>query len=190
VIEDFAKRSDGELLWAAKADPRAFSEFYRRHAVAVERWLRSQTPDLATAADLTAETFAQALTSLNRFRGTNDDQAIAWLFAIARNQVRRFYRQGRVELEACRRLGVQLDHDEDELVSLEARLDALAETARLSEAVEALPDVQRQSLRLRVLDELGYDRVADLTGTSKQNARARVSRALRTLSFRFQGDDR
>jgi DNA-directed RNA polymerase specialized sigma24 family protein len=90
VVEDFAKRSDGELLSAAKADPQAFSEFYRRHAVAVERWLRPQTPDLATAADLTAETFAQALISLNRFLGTNDDQAITWLFAIARNQVRRF----------------------------------------------------------------------------------------------------
>ena len=53
--------SDIELLRAALSDPDAFGSFYRRHAVAVERWIRAQTPDLATAADLTAETFAQAL---------------------------------------------------------------------------------------------------------------------------------
>jgi Sigma-70 region 2 len=74
------KSSDAELLVAARADPEAFGEFYRRNAIGVERWLRTQTPDLATAADLTAEAFAQALVGLDRFRGTSDEQAIAWLF--------------------------------------------------------------------------------------------------------------
>jgi DNA-directed RNA polymerase specialized sigma24 family protein len=48
---------DLDLLRRARTDPDAFGEFYRRHAVAVERWIRTQTPDMATAADLTAETF-------------------------------------------------------------------------------------------------------------------------------------
>jgi DNA-directed RNA polymerase specialized sigma24 family protein len=88
-------RSDHELLVAARTDPEAFGEFYRRHAIGVERWLRAQTPDLATAADLTAETFAQALVSLKRFRGASDEQAVGWLFGIARNLVRRYRRRGR-----------------------------------------------------------------------------------------------
>ncbi len=82
-------RPDLELLLAAREDPDAFGEFYRRHAVAVERWLRSQTPDMSTAADLTAETFAQALVSLRRFRGGSDEAARAWLYGIARNLARR-----------------------------------------------------------------------------------------------------
>ncbi|HEY4830510.1 MAG TPA: hypothetical protein VIH85_27335, partial [Solirubrobacteraceae bacterium] len=40
--------SDIELLRAAPTDPDAFGDFYRRHAVAVERWIRAQTPDMAT----------------------------------------------------------------------------------------------------------------------------------------------
>jgi hypothetical protein len=63
-----------DLLLSARADPEAFGEFYRRHAIGVERWLRTQTPGLATAADLTAETFAQALVSLDRFRASSDEQ--------------------------------------------------------------------------------------------------------------------
>jgi RNA polymerase sigma-70 factor (ECF subfamily) len=56
--ESSAADSDLHLLRAARTDPDAFGEFYRRHALAVERWIRAQVPDMATAADLTAETFA------------------------------------------------------------------------------------------------------------------------------------
>ena len=182
-----AHRSDVQLLVAARGDSRAFGEFYRRHAIAVERWLRTQTPDLATAADLTAETFAQALVGLKRFRGTSDEQAIAWLFGIARNLVRRFYRRGRAELQMCHRLGIELDHDEDDLARLEAQIDAHAAAPGLSQALATLPDAQRQALQLRVIDELDYRQAAVLMGTSEQNARIRVSRALKALALRVQG---
>jgi RNA polymerase sigma-70 factor (ECF subfamily) len=175
------------LLAVARSDPQAFGEFYRRHAIGVERWLRTQTPDLATAADLTAETFAQALVSLKRFRGTSDEQVVAWLFGIARNLVRRFHRRGQAELQMCRRLGIQLDYDADEFARLEAQIDAHAEASGLSDAMNTLPDTQRQALQLRVIDELDYRDAAALMGTSEQNARIRVSRALKALSLRLQG---
>ncbi len=180
-------RSDVQLLVAARRDPEAFGEFYRRHAIGVERWLQTQTPDRATAADLTAETFAQALVSLRQFRGTTDEQSVAWLFGIARNLVRRFHRRGQAELQMCRRLGIRLDHDTDELARLEGQIDAHAEAAGLSHAVNTLPDAQRQALQLRVIDELDYRDAAALMGTSEQNARIRVSRALKALSIRLLG---
>jgi RNA polymerase sigma factor (sigma-70 family) len=182
--------SDLALLRAAGTDPDVFGEFYRRHAVAVERWIRAQTPDMATAADLTAETFAQALVSLRRFRGTSDEAARGWLFGIARNLVRRYHRRGRVELATCRKLGIQLDHDPDELAQIEAQLDAVAQTGELTDALDSLPDAQRQALQLRVIDELDYSEAADLMGTSEQNARIRVSRALKALAQRLQGVSR
>jgi RNA polymerase sigma-70 factor (ECF subfamily) len=183
-------QSDLELLRAARSDPGAFGEFYRRHAVGIERWIRAQTPDMATAADLTAETFAQALVSLDRFRGGSDEAARGWLFGIARNLVRRYHRRGRAELRTCRRLGIQLDHDVDELAEIDAQLDAARAGSELTHAIDKLPDSQRQALQLRVVDELDYRQAAALMGTSEQNARIRVSRALKTLSQRLQGDSR
>lgn len=183
-------RSDLQLLLAAREDPEAFGELYRRHALAVERWIRSQTPDMMTAADLTAETFAQALVSLSRFRGTTDEAARGWLYGIARNLVRRYHRRGRVELATCRKLGLQLDHDRDELAAIDAQIDADLATADLAEALNTLPDTQRQALQLRVVEEMPYDQAAALMGTSEQNARIRVSRALKALSLRLQGSPR
>ena len=174
--------SDIELLRAARSDPEAFGEFYRRHAVAVERWIRSHTADLSTAADLTAETFAQALVSLDRFRGTSDESARGWLYGIARNLVRRYHRRGRVELATCHKLGIQLDHDADELTEIESQIDATIQASELTQALNTLPDTQRQALQLRVVDELDYDEAAAQMSTTEHNARIRVSRALKTLS--------
>jgi RNA polymerase sigma-70 factor, ECF subfamily len=188
--ESTTPRGDHELLRAARDDPEAFGEFYRRHALFVERWIRRLTPDLATAADLTAETFAQALVGLSRFRGSTDEEARSWLYAIARNLVRRYHRRGRVELATCHRLGVQLDHDSDELASIESQLDAGLIASDLAQAVDSLPQTQRRALQLRVVHEMGYDEAAALMGTTEQNARIRVSRALKALSLRLQGSPR
>ena len=59
--------TDAELIKAARSDPEAFGELYRRHAAAVHGWFRGRTDD-RIAEDLTAETFAQAALSLRRFR--------------------------------------------------------------------------------------------------------------------------
>src|SRR5579863_3455543 len=188
--EPMTIRGDHELLVAAREDPEAFGELYRRHALFVERWIRRETPDMATAADLTAETFAQGLVGLGRFRGSTDEEARSWLYGIARNLVRRYHRRGRVELATCRKLGVQLDYDADELTAIESQLDADLIASDLAQAVDSLPLGQRQALQLRVVNEMGYDEAAELMGTTEQNARIRVSRALKALSLRLQGSPR
>ena len=183
----FRSTGDLELLRAVAEDPTAFGELYCRHVLAIERWLRSQTSDRAVAADLTAETFAQALVSLHRFHGDDDDAPRAWLFGIARNLVRRYRRRGKVELATVKRLGLTLVPEEDELVRVEETIDAASYAPELATALDELPDTQRQALELRVVDELDYRHAAALMGTNEQNARIRVSRALKTLSLRLQG---
>jgi DNA-directed RNA polymerase specialized sigma24 family protein len=54
--------TDEELLRQARRDADAFRVFYDRHAPRLLAWLRAETRDAWLAAELTAETFAQALT--------------------------------------------------------------------------------------------------------------------------------
>ena len=54
----------------------------------------------------------------------SDEAARGWLYGIARNLVRQYHRRGRVELATCRKLGIQLEHDHDELSAIDAQLDA------------------------------------------------------------------
>jgi RNA polymerase sigma-70 factor, ECF subfamily len=53
------------------------------------------------------------------------------------------------------------------------------------ELLNALPESQREAVRLRVIEDLDYDRVADALGTSPTAARVRVHRGLEALRHRL-----
>jgi RNA polymerase sigma factor (sigma-70 family) len=66
--------------------------------------------------------------------------------------------------------------------------DAPAEEAwldGLDEALDALPETQREAIRLRVVDDLTYDDVAVALGTTPAAARVRVHRGLSALRARL-----
>ena len=63
----------------------------------------------------------------------------------------------------------------------------------LDEALAHLPEAQQQAIRLRVVEDLGYDEAAERLATTPQAVRARVSRglsALRKHLFDLHGETR
>lgn len=96
------------------------------------------------------------------------------------------WRRGAVERRALRRMRLERPApSEDQLQHLVevARLDELK--VQVVSALGALSDPQREAVRLRVIDELPYAEVAKRLGLREDAARARVSRALRTLGERL-----
>jgi len=115
-------------------EPDDISRLYEVHAAELLRFLARRTLQAEVAVDLLAETFAQAFADRARFRGGDDDAALAWIFGIARHQLGRYFRRGRVERRALLRLGVQLpalsdlDYERiEELAGLETRRAAGAQ---------------------------------------------------------------
>jgi RNA polymerase sigma-70 factor (ECF subfamily) len=164
------------------ADPEGFVPFYRQEAEAVLLFLTRRTLDGEVALELTAETFAQAWRGWQRVRVDSREEMRAWLFTIARRQLGHYFRRGHAQRAAVRRLGIRTPsvHEED-LAAIEdaaglsdVRLGLAAELAQLS-------DEQREALQLRVVEEMPYEEVARRLGVSEPAARARVSRALRSL---------
>ena len=170
-------RTDAQLIRGG-ADEAAFTELYRRHVSSVHTWFRRRL-DWA-AADLTAETFAQARLSRRRFRDERDGSALPWLLGIARNVLRDSVRRNRIETKARAKLGLPLDLAADDgYARVEERLSC---RPALAEAVKGLPDHERRALELHVVDELPYAEVADRLAIRPAAARLRVSRALRRLA--------
>jgi RNA polymerase sigma factor (sigma-70 family) len=173
--------TDERLLLEARADPEAFTRFYRRHATALLGYLVRRTGDPELGADLTAETFACALEGLGRFdpeRGS----AVNWLFGIARHQLLRSIQRGYVERRARDRLGIgRIELDDEALERILALADSESTKLRLADALDALPSDQRAALDARVLDEADYSDIARASGTAEATIRKRVSRALDSL---------
>jgi RNA polymerase sigma factor (sigma-70 family) len=169
--------TDAELLAAAHTDAAAFRALYDRYAARVLRYHERRTSDEDAAHDLTAETFAQAWLARGRFRDEAGGSAAPWLFAIARHVLLASVRRRALEQRACRRLGLELSGTDVE--PEERWLDGL------DEALADLPETQREAIRLRVEDDLDYDRVAASLGTTPEAARVRVHRGLAALRNRL-----
>lgn len=176
--------TDADLIArATRGDCDAFAELFDRHAPTIRGWLRKETCDPQLAADLLAETFAQAWVHRARFRDQAGGSAAPWLFGITRNLLAGWHRRGRVEVAARRKLGMvaqvgavePLDSVDDELAP------------ELTAALDGLPPTQREALELRVVDELDYPEIATRLGTSEGSARNRVYRALSTLRSTLEG---
>jgi RNA polymerase sigma-70 factor (ECF subfamily) len=178
--------TDAQLIKAARTDPDAFGELYRRHAGVVHGFLQSRVPE-RVAGELTAETFAQAALSLRRFRDEKDGSGLPWLYGIARNLLRTFHERERIESKARQRLGLPVHDYELEVHEVNARVDAERLAPDLSAALATLPPAQRQALQLRVIEELPYRQVARSLDCSEVAARIRVTRAIDSLSRLLKG---
>ena len=174
----FSSRGSSDAQLIARRDASGFSELYSRHVAEVYAWLSRR---LAWAAsDLTAETFARALLSRDRFRDDHDGSALPWLLGIARNVLLETVRHDRLETRARERLGLPVDlASADGFTDVEERLSP---RLALQRQFNALPPGEREALGLRVIDGLAYDQVAKKLDIRPTAVRLRVSRALRRLS--------
>lgn len=156
---------------------------YERFGDDVLVFLVRRTADPELALDLWAETFAQAVVSAGRYRGGGaDGELAAWVYGIAKNQLRHYYRRGEAQGRAMKRLGLERPPLGPQTEAELLRRAGLDEVRReLATAVAALSDDLRRAVGLRILDELPYPDVARRLGISEQAARTRVSRALRQL---------
>jgi RNA polymerase sigma-70 factor (ECF subfamily) len=169
-----------ELLLAG-TDPRDFEEFYSRHVDTLLSFFSRRMRNADVAADLTAETFAAALSSRRRYR-PQAGTPIAWLFGIAMKKLADAQRRGYAEQRARRRLGMERIELTDADI---ARIDALGETMIASTLLEALAPDQRAAIRAHVLDERSYAEIAADEHVSEAVVRKRVSRGLASVRERM-----
>jgi RNA polymerase sigma-70 factor (ECF subfamily) len=173
-------RTDAELLRRSRRDPDAFVLVCRRHAAALDGWLTVQVRDAGLARELLAETFSEAWFSRGRFSDPGDGDARPWLFGIARNLVRRVYRDRAVASRGRARLGLPVSAP-DEYGEVLDRLAAGQTLGSFDEQLAGLPESQRDALELRVVDELDYEEIGERLAITPEGARTRVFRALATL---------
>jgi RNA polymerase sigma-70 factor (ECF subfamily) len=170
------------LLARSRASPHAFGDFYEQMSPQVLRFFVRRTDDPHRAVDLTAETFVRAFEHRRDFRGASDEQAAAWLWKIARNELAGYRRSSAVELAAVQRLGLERHAlIDEELVEVERLVGAEELREQIQRALEVLPDEQQEVVRMRFIDELSYEEIAQKLGVSNDVVRTRTSRALRAL---------
>lgn len=169
-------------LARSRTHPEAFVEVHDEFAPRLLRFFATRLDDGQAAVDLTAETLATVYEKRESFRGSSSEEASAWIWRIARTKYARYWRHQSVDRAAMRRIGLEraiaTDHELErieELVVLEATGEAV------SAALAELPADQQKVIRMRYVDELSDEAIAERLSVSPEVVRARASRGLRRL---------
>jgi RNA polymerase sigma factor (sigma-70 family) len=184
VSDDLGSEPDCDALLqrAAAGDRSAFTGVYRANSTRVAAFFYRRTFCPDTSAELTAETFARAISGVRRFDATKGT-ATGWLFGIANNVLLEWIRKGNAARTASRRLGLQIvPMLPEELERVEEIADANRFRSSLVEALAQLSPNQREAVILRVGNDLPYEEVARRLGCTEGAARVRVTRALAFLT--------
>ena len=179
-------RPDADLLRETRRNSAAFRVLYDRHADRIHGFLLKRTRDADAAIDLTAETFAQAWISRDRYVDHDEGTIAPWLFGIARHVLASSVRRRAIERAARERLQLELA---TRATTVDPTwLDGL--DADLSAALADLPDGQRRAIELRILSDQAYEDVGRELDITPQAARVRVHRGLRSIRQRFTQETR
>jgi RNA polymerase sigma-70 factor (ECF subfamily) len=139
------------------------ASLFRRHHVAVFRYLLRRTGDRGAAEELVQETFVRVVRHADAYDERGHERA--WLFGIARNLATNWAR-GR-ERRPTEVLALELGGDER---------DASAAMV-LERLLAALPELERELLLLREVAGLDYGEIAEATGLTVAAVRSRLFRA-------------
>lgn len=157
------------------ATTRAFREVFEAHGDAIARYClrRLSPPD---AQDAAAEVFLVAWRRIEEM--PVGDDALLWLYGVARNVVRNSHRaRGRAERLSGRLRREPLYADPGPEMQIVRR----EEEQELVAAMQRLSNDDQEVLRLRAYERLTIPQISQVVGCSEEAAKKRVKRALKRL---------
>jgi RNA polymerase sigma-70 factor (ECF subfamily) len=165
--------SDADVIGRSLADPPAFGAIFDRHAEAILRYAARRAGREA-AESLIGDVFRIAFER----RKTYDDaypSARPWLYGIAANLLHKHRRAETRRLRASARLAAEAAESDGRRSSSAA--EAHLALVRVVEAIEALPDGEREALLLYAWEELPYEAIAVALKVPVGTVRSRLNRA-------------
>lgn len=162
-----AASNDTEIVSALKEDAgKGFRMLMAKYKEPVYWHIRRLVVSHDDAQDAAQETFVRVFRSFRQFKG--ECPLGAWIYRIATNEAMRV-------LE--RRRGGRLSLDDPEAGTDALMADGYVdysdiEAVKLQKAILSLPARQQLAFNLRYYDELGYDEIAAITGSTAANVKA------------------
>jgi RNA polymerase sigma-70 factor (ECF subfamily) len=142
---------------------------FERHYVHVYNFLYKMSKDKMLSEDITQDVFYKLI----KYRGSyNNGKFVSWMFTIARNSLASHYKNIKVKYGDLEHLQYKLTEDQT---------DTSEECSHLQKALDQLNPLDRELLILNRLQEIRYNELAEIMGSTPGAVKTKVSRALKKL---------
>lgn len=178
---------DSEILLKfsqEKTRNEAFNLLLNKYQQKIYWHIRRLVIDHDDADDLVQDVFIKVWKNLDKFR--NDSQLYTWIYRIASNESITFLNKKK------QKNNIPLDDVSTELaetLTASTYFNGDKVQAKLQQAILTLPDKQRLIFNLKYFDDLKYEEIADITGTSVGALKASFHIAVKKIEAFMLNDD-
>lgn len=176
ILEKFAVEDTREA---------AFTSLLEKYQQRIYWHVRRYVLDHEDADDLVQEIFIKVWKNLSKFRA--DAQLFTWLYRIATNECITFLKKKKAQQH------ISLEDESSAYLT-----DTLTESPyfngdaaqrKLQEALLTLPDKQRLVFNMKYFDDLKYEEISEILGTSVGALKASYHLAVKKVEHFFQNTD-
>jgi RNA polymerase sigma factor (sigma-70 family) len=164
--------SDAEVIGRSLDEPEAFGPIYDRHAATLLRFLGRRV-GARVAEGLLGELFRIAFERRTTF-DVSRESALPWLYGIGSNLLLKHRRGEARRLRANAQMAAAEAADRR---ATAAAFDARLLFPRVADAIQTLPDGEREALLLFAWEDLSYRSVAEALDVPIGTVRSRLNRA-------------
>lgn len=161
----------------------AFNQLVRKYQERVYWHVRKMVFDHDDTDDVVQEVFVKVWKNLHRFR--QDSRLYTWIYRIATNECLNFLKKKK------RASLLSLSDYQEVLVSkldMSVQLDGDAIELKLQKALLTLPDKQRMVFNMKYFDDMKYEEIAEITGTSIGSLKASYHHAVKKIEEILNND--
>ena len=161
----------------------AFGKVIEQYSQGLYWQIRRMVFNHDDANDILQNTFLKAWSNIDNFRGSA--KLSTWLYKIAINESITFINKERARNEAS------IDDDSFLLNNIESDkyFDGDEAQVKLQRAINSLPEKQRLVFNMRYYDEMKYEDMSEILGTSVGALKASYHHALKKIETFFEEND-
>lgn len=162
----------------------AFTEVINLYSEPLYWQIRRLVQNHDDANDLLQNTFMKAWSSIENFRG--DAKLSTWLYKIAINESISFLARER------KRLSISIDDEASMLVNAieaDTEIDGDQLALKLRKAIASLPEKQRIVFNMKYYDDMKYEQMSEILGTSVGALKASYHLAVKKIEQYFAETD-
>jgi RNA polymerase sigma-70 factor (ECF subfamily) len=171
---------DIKLIIACQSgEKQAFHELITLYYPYVSKFLRNLTKDDTLSEDLVQDTFMKLIRNIDKFDVYGKAAFATYLMAIAKNCYLDHLRKNKQ---------IFLNIEEQEIadtVSLEEKVLDELEITEILKAVETLPWEQAEAIKLKYMEQLTLQEIAERFGTQPKTIKSRIHDGMVKLRKRF-----
>jgi RNA polymerase sigma-70 factor (ECF subfamily) len=173
--------NEKELIRRAKKDISAFDKLYEHYFPLINNYVFHRVNDESVRYEIVSNTFYKAMTNLGNFQWYHTCSFSAWLYRIAINEIRQYYRQSQKQYKIENRILLNED-------PIGAEDIAKPDYNKIKQAMLTLKPEEQDLLSLRYFEKKKFQEIAEIMNVKEGALKVRIHRIMNKLRDRLEGE--